>query len=452
MKIPFTNRAIVRQDQSNPYGGIGIGVKRQDSFVKPYTLSNRNASPYGMISPMQLFFIATHDPVAYRITFKSCEDAINPWFTILDQDDKVHEKNKKVQEKLQKMKAKEVVKSVSTYNEIFGRSWVTRKDDIWHPISPLDLNDPSADVFNEKGENQPIKVIYRFQHSGPSPQPIDVNPSDYIFFRSRPRGLTSLGISIIEVCYDDLHYLYNIRRDMAERIRKYAGFPHIKITDANDSLIQAYKSEYGDVNKLDELWSNDRLELIMKGLEGTALNPDVYYKPFMEQISIATGIPSPILQGSESGQLKSGQINLSSYYSVVSNIQIGATPLVESLIDWVEPDLMKKAKIRWNIEYALSDIDREAMNEIRVANAVSLKSYITDEAFARLLADLGITKKDIKSQEEIQQSNPLFQQKFPPEDGEKPNSPFEGRMNPISEEKGRDFGDQKNPQVQSETK
>jgi hypothetical protein len=440
---------IARTRKDNAFGSIGFGKQREDTFLLPYSVRPRNFSQISISNPKQLFFIAVHDPIAYRITFKSCEDAINPWFTIVDFDNRVHEKNKKVQEKLQAKNAKEKIRTVATWNEIFGRSWLTRSNpknkeqERWHAISPLNLSDWKADVFDDKGELQPLSVIYEFQHfRGSQPKPEEVSPEDYLFHRSRPRGLSSLGISILEVCYDDLHYLYNIRRDMAERIRKYAGFPHAQIEGATTTLLQAYKNEYGDLNKLDELWSNEKLNLEMKGLEGTALNPDVYYKPFIEQIAIATGIPSPILRGTESGQLKSGQINLSSYYSVVSNIQAGITELIEQMIEWVSPGLMKKARIRWNMEFAYSDVDRAALNQIKVENAVSLQPYISDEAFARLLQDLGIKEEDIEEKEQL---NPFGQ----PFGNQQPNK--EGEMNPISEEAGREFGKTKNPKVRSET-
>ena len=194
----------------------------------------------------------------------------------------------------------------------------------------------------------------------------------------------------------------------------------------------------------------------MKGMEGASINPDYYYKPFIEQISIATGIPSPILRGMESGQLKSGQINLSSYYSVISNIQSGATKMAEEMIEWVKPGTMKDAKIQWNMEFASSDLDRAAINEIRAANAVTLQPYITDEAFAKMLLPLGITEKDILTPEQ-RKANMIspFGNDGPSEDedgdGDKPNSPFEGNMNPIKEEAGREKNLKKKPEVRSNT-
>ena len=443
MRLQFP---ISRTRKDNAFGSIGFGVERKDSFLFPYSVRGRDFARTGPFNPKQLFFIAIYDPVAYRITFKSCEDAINPWFTIINFDNQVHEKNKKIQEKLQSKNAKELLRTVATWNEIFGRSWLTRdkKNETWNAVSPLDLRDWKADVYDELGNEQDIEVYYAFQQLGTQPTPITVSPKDYLFHRSRPRGLTSLGISILEVCYEDLHYLYNIRRDMAERIRKYAGFPHAQVEGATDSLLQAYKNQYGDLNKLDELWSNEKLKLDMKGLEGTALNPDVYYKPFIEQIAIATGIPSPILRGTESGQLKSGQINLSSYYSVVTNIQAGITETAERMVEWISPGTMKKAKIRWNMEFAYSDSDRVALAQIKVENAVALQPYITDAAFARLLSDLGIKEEDIEVKQD--QINPFGS---PLGDGEQPTQQKQMEVTAKKEEKGREAGQKKSPDVRS---
>ena len=443
-----------KRSDASAFGDLGITVERSDTLLLPYTTTKRTGLE--TVNPRQLLYLSLHDPIAYRITFKCSEDAINPWFTIVTQDNKPHDDNAKIQELLQEKDAKNVLRNVCIAHEIFGRSFLTKYKKRWVAINPLDLDTPKADVYDEYGELQPINVRYQFQQlraKTKSAELTEVKVKDYIFLNTRPRGLTSMGTSLVEVCYDDLHYLYNIRRDMAERIRKYAGFIHVKIDGGTESLIAAYKAKYGNLNKLDEVWSNKKLEMEMKGMEGASLSPDEYYKPFIEQISIATGIPSPILRGMESGQLKSGQVNLSSYYSVISNIQSGATNMAEQMVEWVKPGTMKTAKIQWNMEFASSEIDRAAINEIRAANAVTLQPYITDEAFAKMLLPLGITVDDILSQEERNAKMPVFggDGSDEDEDTDKPNSPFEGNMNPVKEEAGRETNLKKNPKVRSNT-
>lgn len=446
-----------KRNDASAFGELGITVERKDTLLLPYTTTKRTGLE--TVNPQQLLYLSLHDPIAYRITFKCSEDAINPWFTIVTQDNKPHDDNAKIQELLQEKDAKKVLRQVCIGHEIFGRSFLTKFKKKWVAINPLDLDTPKADAYDENGEFQTIQVRYQFQQLRAKTKASDltpVEPKKYIMLNTRPRGLTSLGTSLVEVCYDDLHYLYNIRRDMAERMRKYAGFIHVKIDGGTESLISAYKAKYGNLNKLDEVWSNKKLEMEMKGMEGTALSPDDYYKPFIEQISIATGIPSPILRGMESGQLKSGQVNLSSYYSVITNIQSGATAVAEWMVDDVKPGTMKEAKIRWNMEFASSEIDREAINEIRASNAVTLQPYISDDAFAKMLLPLGITEKDILTQEQRNANNPMFGEgndfgEGGSEDGDKPNSPFEGKMNPVKEEKGREINLKKNPKVRSNT-
>ena len=216
-----------KRNDASAFGELGITVERKDTLLLPYTTTKRTGLE--TVNPRQLLYLSLHDPIAYRITFKVSEDAINPWFTIVTQDNKPHDDNAEIQELLQEKNAKSVLKNVSIAHEIFGRSFLTKFKKKWVAVNPLDLNNPKADAYDEFGEFQPIEVRYQFQQLGnkvKASEYVTVKPEKYIMLNTRPKGLTSMGTSLVEVCYDDLHYLYNIRRDMAERMRKYAGFIH----------------------------------------------------------------------------------------------------------------------------------------------------------------------------------------------------------------------------------
>ena len=446
---------IFRRDNSpSKFGELGYGTPREDNYLNPYTTFRKDFRAFGETSQANLW-ASINDPIANRMTYGVARDVVFGWFTIRDKDKKPHDANKEIQEKLQKLHAKDKLTLLATYNEAIGRAWIIRKGkgdkEEWLTISDHNLVEPRADSFDEDGKPTTINVKMEFTavHKKTSSMLGDpFKPKDYVFYRTRPYDLTSRGRSIIGICREDLKFIWNMKKDTAERIRKYAGFPHIIIQDGNDSLIAKYKRRYGDFNKLREIWSNQGMEIKMLGLEGSSINPDYYYKPFIEQISIATGIPIPILRGAESGQLKSGQINLSSYYSVVSNHQQLLTPIVEQLIEWVEPGVMDEAVIDWNLEYAYSDMDVKAMQQIQVEMAVALRPHINDEAFAKLLFDVGITEKDIEEQPMKMFGGGGFDDEG---EGGEPSkkSPFESGMNPIKEEAGRKAGEKKNPIVRS---
>ena len=430
-----------RSDNSNDLAFIAR--EREDVFLNPYTTRLKKFEDIARVSPYHLINTVMHDPIAFRLTYRTAEDSINGWFSIVDRKNKVIKNEEDIQDQLQGYRAKDVIRLATTYELIFGRSWLTKLDDVYHAISPTNLQLYNTDSFDEVGKNTKISVNYQFrtQNAGVEYEP--VSPDNYFFHRTRPYDLTSQGLSILEVCYEDMHWGSNIRRDTAERLRKYANFVHIQVAQSDDTVLKKYKARYGDFNKLDEIWSDEKMTIAMHGLQGAAMNPEYYHKPFIQQVSIATGIPVSILLGMESGQLKSGQINLSSYYSVVSNTQFGITPCVEWLVDKIEPGTMKKNYIKFNLEYAYSDSDRAAINEMKVNQAVMLRPHISDKAFARLLAPIGITEEDIEEQE--------IEESFDPSGfgGDKWGKIGNEGMNPIEADQGRKFGEKKSKDVRS---
>ena len=176
----------------------------------------------------------------------------------------------------------------------------------------------------------------------------------------------------------------------------------------------------------------------MKGLSGVALNPEQFLLPYIEQISIASAIPVPILRGVESGQLKSGQIIMSSYYSVIANNQAGLKPVVEQNIKWIN-DSAKNFNVKWRLEFAISDIDRLSMREIEINNTVALQPFITRKAFSKYLK---IPIEDLRDEESfngVGQFNPMGGNPI----DDSTNKFGKKEVNPVKEDRGRKFGEKK---------
>ena len=358
------------------------------------------------IDDYSLYECAVNDPIGFRLTFGGARDTVNGWFQIVDLVGKKHTKNKDIQNKFEKTHMKKVLRKAYALARIFGRAWIIRIKDSkaetgynYYGISNLDLASDTQYTWDKNGKFIDIGVRLKFTSAGVI-QSIPVTPDNYIFFMYEQGEMDDKGIPVLQAPWNDLISIRSLRDSFRKRIHKYGGFPHITVMGANKTVLTNAQDDWGDFDEMTEAWSNEETEIEMKGLEGVSLNPEVYYSPYIEQVSIATGWPMPILRGQESGQLKSGQINMSSYYAVISNYQDDLDIPAEGLTKWMDESI-DNFNITWKLEYATSDIDRLAMREIKSRIAVTLQPYITRKAFAR---EIDLEIKDLISEEDWKES------------------------------------------------
>lgn len=431
-----------------------LSVKRKivtdSGRTRAFTLRLPDGSCFAgtRIDDYSLYECAVNDPIGFRLTFGGARDTVNGWFQIVDLDGKKHDNNKDIQNKFEKTQMKKVLRKAYALARTFGRAWIIRIKDTkaetgykYYGISNLDLANDSKFTWDENGKFIEIGVRLKFtDNSKIISKPI--KPDDYIFFMYEQGEMDDKGIPILQAPWNDLISIRSLRDSFRKRIHKYGGFPHITIMGANKTVLSRAQDDWGDFDEMTEAWSNEETEIQMKGLEGVALNPEVYYSPYIEQVSIATGWPMPILRGMESGQLKAGQINMSSYYAVISNYQDDLTPPAESITKWMDESI-DDFNVTWKLEYATSDIDRLAMREIKSRIAVVLQPYISRKAFAREI-DLEVT--DLISKEEWTEAGKT-QSMF---GDQSQNQLHKGKEdNTVTKDRGRDIGDKKDKNLRS---
>ncbi len=396
------------------------------------------------IDDESLYEAAVNNPIAHRITFGGARDTVNGWFTVVNLKGKKHTKDTKIQEKFQKTDMKKVLRKAYALARIHGRAWVIRRKDTdaetgykYYGISNRDLASDFKNTWDEKGVLKPIGVRLKFTNET-SIISVLIDPKDYIFFMFEQGEMDDKGIPILQPCWNDLVSIKDLSDSFRKRIQKYGGWAHITIMGANKTILLKAQDDWADFDEMSEAWSNEETEIEMKGLEGVALNPEAYYRPYIEQVAISTGWPSPILRGMESGQLKAGQINMSSFYAVISNYQDDLTLTAEGLCAWMEEGL-SDFNVDWALEYSISDVDRLNMREISVRTAVALQPYITRKAFA---TEAGLEVSDVISEEEWNKAKEPKQNTFGVTGDQSENPLHKGKEdNIVTKDQGREEGE-----------
>jgi len=429
--------------------------RRNDAYVRRFGLYQSMGGTFTseQVSDGELLECSVNEPLGHRLTYTISRDTVNCGFNIYKEDGKtIHNFNKPIQDSFQEYDMLQAGVYAYQLERIFGRAWLVKidpekhqkwegEDVMYTAFSNPSLSTNFKHTWDKYRNFKPVTFNVKFGELGEQVK-LEVKPEDYYFILTRPISDNDIGLSSLQPCWNDLVNLRVMRTAFTERIRKYGGFPHIKVIGGNDFVLQQAQEKWGDFDELKEAWSNEETDIDMKGLGGVSLDPNKFLEPYIKQVAISSGVPVPILSGMESGQLKSGQINLSGYYALVNTNQSSLTDMGRWMATSVHESL-KKFNLGWNLEYAISDIDRLAMRQIEVDNAVKLRSYVTDEAFARML-DMEI--KDIEK--DYQEKMNPFGQSI----GGKPNGDGSDDVkstNPVTEDKGRDFGDRKDKKLRA---
>jgi hypothetical protein len=446
--VSFFNRNKDRYQR-----GLNVGrSRRNDAYLRRFGLYQSLGGTFSeeKVSDGELLECATNEPLGYRLTYTIARDTVNCGFNILKDDGiTTHNYNNSVQDSFKKYDVLQAGAFAYQLERIFGRSWLVKidpdkhqkwegEDIIYTAFSNPSLATNFKHTWDRYRKFQPVEFNVKFGDLGEQVR-LSIDPEDYYFLLTRPVNDSDEGISILQPCWNDLVNLRTMRVAFTERVRKYGGFPHIKVVGGNDYVLQQAQEKWGDFDELKEAWSNEETDIDMKGLGGVQLDPNKFLEPYIRQVAISSETPMPILSGMESGQLKSGQINLSGVYALISNNQSSLTDMGRWMSTSVHSDL-SNFRLDWNLEYAISDIDRLAMRQIEVDNAVKLRPYITDKAFARILE---IDEKDVEKNYQ-EKMNPFGMGS--PFGGGKPDGDVKS-SNPATEEKGRKFGEKKDKKL-----
>ena len=424
--------------------------RRNDAYLRRFGLYQSVGGTFleEKVSDGELYECALNEPLGYRLTHTIARDTINCGFNIYKDDGiTLHNYNNSVQDSFEEFNMLQAGVYAYYLERIFGRSWLVKIDPEKHQkwegedVMYTAFSSPSvatnfAHTWDRYRNYKPVTFNVKFGDLGEQVK-LTVDPEDYYFLLTRPINDSDQGISVLQPCWNDLVNLRTMRVAFTERVRKYGGFPHIKVVGGNDYVLQQAQEKWGDFDELKEAWSNEETDIDMKGLMGVSLDPNKFLEPYIKQVAISSGVPVPILSGMESGQLKSGQINLSGYYALVNNNQAALTDMARWKATSAHSGL-SNFKVGWNSEYAISDIDRLAMRQIEVDNAVKLRPYITDESFARILEiDIEEIEKDYQEKMNPFGASPFGNQAEGGTDKDVKSS------NPATEEKGRKFGEKK---------
>lgn len=425
---------------------------RRDSYIRPFSLYQQKAGTFGSmsISGASLLEASLNEPVAHRLIYKVARDTMNAGFDVVTEKGKIHNYNTQIQSNFESTGLMDAGEFAYELDRLYGRAWLVRLDPkdhkqmkgektIYTAFSDPNLVTTTQNTWDESRQFQPVEFNLRFTEKG-SMTKVKVKPEDYHFLLTRPFNSTDHGVPILQPCWNDIVALRIMRTSFTERTRKYAGWAHVRVLGANDYQLQKAQEKWGDFDELKEAWSNEETEIEMKGLEGVSLEPQKFLDPYIQQIAIASGYPLPILKGMESGQLKSGQINLASYYSLITNNQESLKGMGETMSKWSH-DSLANFNIKFRLEFAISDIDRLSMRKIEIENAVALRPYITDNAFAEMLK---LEDKDIEDRAEK-----MFGQGQPFQAGQPSGQSTEGKE-PSEDETGRKFGERKDKSLRGE--
>ena len=78
---------------------------------------------------------------------------------------------------------------------------------------------------------------------------------------------------------------------------------------------------------------NENQALEFKGFQTSTLDPRNYYQIALETLSMGSGIPEPVLKGSQAGAITGSEINERAYFKVISDEQTDFEQVIRELVD-----------------------------------------------------------------------------------------------------------------------
>ena len=307
--------------------------------------------------PLRTFAI-TREPIGHRVVFTVAHDIFDNWFTLelLGKDVKkdVSESfNDKMLSVLADLEAKRECDRMAVFERGFGwaiivlnyegtkdHSLELTEEERGNRIVQIRAYGPTqiSSVKEEKDKNDPrcgLPIEYLIKQKGNAR--LRIHHTRTILFSTRDIGIHEWkGESVLDNIWDDLVTLRNERWSMGQTLFRYGpGFPDITFTDRENADVEKFinSGRFANLSARTYFAHTNNEELQFKGAAGSALNPEPYYLPVLESISVGTGIPLAILRGAQAGALTGSEVNLKEYFKLISDEQSAYEPGIKKLIE-----------------------------------------------------------------------------------------------------------------------
>ena len=357
-KMALDSAGSIRIPQASVSGGAGFGDSITDDDRE---------------------WAVNREPVAYRVTYMVADDVFDKWFTVDDPETEGGDPDmdRKIQKALRGLEAQSILSDALALERTYGWSLILGAFSDAQSTTDLskelkegsELTDlavyPKTRVTSIERDRDPESerfgepVTYNVDRG--SGKRLRVHHTRTIHVQTRPTGL-----SVLDPVWDDLTNLRNIRWGMGQTIYRYgSGFPVLTLNGKTLEQIQAYVESgyFSNLMSRTYLLKNESMDIDFKGVQGSALNPEPYYKAILENLSAGTGIPEALLRGAQAGALTGSEVNEREYFKVISSIQSKVEPIVRQLITWILPQATGEVvdfEVNWRGGFEPSEKDKAA--------------------------------------------------------------------------------------------
>jgi len=350
----------------------------------------------GDIDDKTRLFLSLYEPVVYWIVTRVAQDVFNDWFTVVDvskEDDPTLDDS--VQEMLTKLKAKERLTRLFIFERRYGTAlllcrYSSESPDTWNipigesvkpeldAITPYPWTKVKVETVDKEATSPtyayPLK--YKIVQGISGIKDLDVDHTRTIRVATRLDEHLYKGVSIVDLIADDAVGYRTFRAGVYKLWVRYgSGMPTIKIPKASIDQLTALEEEgyFDDMsNRSYFLLGKDIESIDFKGVAGVALNPTPTDNIGINNLSMASGVPSDILRGTQAGTLSGSQVDENQYFKRISSEQSLAEPTVRTLIDIListgQVNFDGEYLIKWN---ATARIDAPDIARIEVMEATA---------------------------------------------------------------------------------
>ncbi len=362
----------------------------------------------GDVDDRTRLFLSLYEPVVYWIVTRVAQDVFNDWFTVVDvkkPDDM--SLDDKVQKVLTMLKAKERITRLFIFERRYGTAlllcrYSATSQDTWDtPLSestlpeleeiiPYPWTKVKVDKKNKDSSSKtyayPLKYKIRNEISGVKSFIVDHTRT--ILTATRLDEHTYEGLSVVDLIADDAVGYRTFRAGVYKLWVRYgSGFPVINIPKASVEQLKALEEEgyFDDISNRSYMLTGKDVESVeFKGAAGVSLNPTPTDNIGVNNLSMASGVPSDILRGTQAGTLAGSQVDENQYFKRIGSEQSLAEPTLRTLIDIListgQVDFTGEYLIKWNSVIVTNDVDRARIEVMETtANEKKLKYMTKDE-------------------------------------------------------------------------
>jgi hypothetical protein len=322
----------------------------------PQTDTSLGAGFGDPITPQDLEFASTREPVAGFLIYGIAADITEKWFTVnkTETEGKDPDFDAQVQKALQALNFKKTLRQLIEYERLYGKALL---------VGGFDDAQDMAALKKERRRGAEPKQLVAYPLHKYSILSYDTDPSSLRFgypqfytvnafggktftihwsrcFECQTR---TNGASILELIWDDLTCGRNIRWGVAQWIfRTGGGFAVIQFPKETNGVpttreqLQSWANskEWSDITHRNYICIiKDVMDFDFRGTQGATLNPEPFFDTNTKQIAKATGIPKSILEGAEAGALTGSELNNQQYYKKISGWQTDYEEPIRWVID-----------------------------------------------------------------------------------------------------------------------